>query len=210
LTARDPDFAAEVSAWEQRFAPLLLELGGVEPSRELWPRILAALESPAPSADVLILKRRLRQWQWATAAASVAAALLLVGIDPMRTAPLAPPAARPAAPAPAMVASLMSGDKAMLLSATWEPETGSLMLTPGNLPPAAGHSHELWIIPADGKPRSLGIVSGAHPSRMTIPAAMKPHFARASTLAVSVEPEGGSPSDGPTGAVVASGALSSV
>jgi anti-sigma-K factor RskA len=39
---------------------------------------------------------------------------------------------------------------------------------------------------------------------------MAPMFAEAATLAISVEPEGGSPGPGPTGPVVASGALAKV
>ena len=109
-----------------------------------------------------------------------------------------------------MVASLMSEDKAMMMSATWEPDRKSLMVTPGNMPPDPGHSHELWIIPADGTPRSLGLVTGDGPHRMDVPADMAAHFAEAATLAISVEPEGGSPGDAPTGPVIASGALAKV
>jgi anti-sigma-K factor RskA len=141
------------------------------------------------------------------AASAVAASLaLVVAYDVTRLPPVIEAPAR----APMMVASLMSEDMAMLMSATWEPSEKSLMVTPGNMPPAAGHSHELWIIPADGKPRSLGLVSGDGPHRMAVDEAMAPMFAEAATLAVSVEPEGGSPGPGPTGPVVASGALAKV
>jgi anti-sigma-K factor RskA len=45
---------------------------------------------------------------------------------------------------------------------------------------------------------------------MAVDEAMAPMFAEAATLAVSVEPEGGSPGEAPTGPVVASGTLAKV
>ena len=109
-----------------------------------------------------------------------------------------------------MVASLMSEDKAMMMSAAWKPSERRLMVMPGDMPPEPGRTHELWIIPADGKPRSLGLISGDGPHRMAVDETMAPMFAEAAMLAVSVEPEGGSPGDAPTGPVIASGALAKV
>ena len=79
-----------------------------------------------------------------------------------------------------------------------------------DMEPEAGRTHELWIIPADGKPRSLGLVTGDGMHRMAVDEAMAPMLAEAATLAISVEPEGGSPGLGPTGPVIASGALAKV
>ena len=207
LLASDPNFAREVAAWEERLAPLFDEIGEEAPPGEIWQRVKADIDRDR-GGDVVALRKRLGWWKGMTAAASAIAAslALVVGFDATRP----PPNVEAQARGEMMVAPLMSPDKAMMMSATWAARDRSLMITPGNMPPDPGHSHELWIIPADGKPRSLGLVTGDGPHRMDVPADMAAHFAEAATLAVSVEPEGGSPGDAPTGPVIASGALANV
>ena len=70
--------------------------------------------------------------------------------------------------------------------------------------------HELWLIPADGKPRSMGIVVPGAPNRMAVPAPMHDGMKVEATLALSVEPAGGSPSGSPTGPVIAAGKLTRI
>lgn len=207
LMASDADFAHLVAAWEERFSPLFDEFRGAEPPAEMKERILRSLEFGDGNV-VVTLRKRLGWWKGAAAVASaVAASLALVVAYDVTRPP--PPVARPA-PAEMMVASLMSPDQEMMLSATWLADRGSLMLTPGDMPPEPGRSHELWIIPADGTPRSLGLVQAEQPSRMDVPAPLQAQFAGGATLAISIEPAGGSPAAGPTGPVVASGVLSKV
>ncbi len=208
LIASDPEFVREVEAWDDRFAPLFDEMGEETPPEVVWERVKAKIDADR-GGDVIDLRRRLGWWKGMTAAASAAAASLALVVAYNVTRP-PPPAVAPPQRGPIMVASLTSDDKAMIMSATWEADDKSLTVAPGNMRPAAGHSHELWIIPADGTPRSLGIVTGDAPRRISIPADLAAHFAEAATLAISVEPEGGSPGPGPTGPVVASGALARV
>lgn len=207
LAASDADFARAVEEWNERLAPLFDEMGEETPPEAVWERLRAEINRDR-GGDVVDLNRRLGWWKGMTAAASALAAslALVVAFDATRPPPVVETPAR----GQVMVASLMSPDKAMMMSATWQPVDGSLMVTPGNMPLDPGHSHELWIIPADGTPRSLGLVSGDGPHRMAVNQAMAPHFAEAATLAISVEPEGGSPGPGPTGPVVASGTLAKV
>lgn len=207
LAASDSDFARAVEQWHERLAPLFDEMGEETPPDVVWQRVKAGIDSER-SSDVVDLKRRLGWWKGMTAGASAIAAslALVVAFDATRPPPVVETPAR----GQMMVASLMAEDKTMMMSAAWEPSDKSLMVTPGNMPPAAGHSHELWIIPADGTPRSLGLVSGDGPHRMAVDEAMAPMFAEAAMLAVSVEPEGGSPGPGPSGPVIASGALAKV
>ena len=62
----------------------------------------------------------------------------------------------------------------------------------------AAHAFELWAI-AGGQPRPLGLLA-AEPGRpLTVEASLLP--AAGDTLAVSIEPAGGSPSGLPTGPV---------
>jgi anti-sigma-K factor RskA len=157
---------------------------------------------------VVDLKRSLGWWKGMTAAASALAAslALVVAFDATRPPPVVETPAR----GDMMVASLMSENKAMMMSAVWKPSEKRLMVMAGDMAPEPGRAHELWIIPADGKPRSLGLVTGEGMHRMAVDEAMAPMLAEAATLAISVEPEGGSPGSGPTGPVIASGALAKV
>jgi anti-sigma-K factor RskA len=65
----------------------------------------------------------------------------------------------------------------------------------------------LWVIPADGTPRSLGMIEKAGTTEMAMSAELKAWLVDGATLAVSLEPAGGSPTGLPTGPVIASGKL---
>ena len=77
------------------------------------------------------------------------------------------------------------------------------------MPADPAHAHELWVIPADGKPRSLGTMKSAKQMHMRLADALAVLLQQGATIAISVEPPGGSPTGQPTGPVVASGALNS-
>src|SRR3546814_7580452 len=80
-----------------------------------------------------------------------------------------------------------------------------LIVTPLNLAaPATGHSLELWLIAQDRKPESLGLLK---PQASTLITLNKTRLAPEVTLAVSLEPTGGSPTGQPTGAVLYAGEI---
>jgi anti-sigma-K factor RskA len=67
---------------------------------------------------------------------------------------------------------------------------------------------ELWSVPPDGAPRSLGLISSAGATVVTrdrLPATLLKGGTAA--LAVSLEPPGGSPTGVPTGPVLYAGRL---
>jgi anti-sigma-K factor RskA len=71
----------------------------------------------------------------------------------------------------------------------------------------ADHSLELWYIAAaGGTPRSLGLVDQKR-RQAVLPAAARTGDLAGATLAVSVEPPGGSKTGAPTGPVIYSGKL---
>jgi len=63
------------------------------------------------------------------------------------------------------------------------------------------------VIPAGGKPRSLGIMGSRKQMHMRLADELATLLQQGATIAVSIEPRGGSPTGKPTGPVVASGAL---
>jgi anti-sigma-K factor RskA len=72
---------------------------------------------------------------------------------------------------------------------------------------AEGKSLELWVLPVEGAPRSLGLVANAAGDTLIRIRANDPRMRAASALAVSLEPAGGSPTKLPTGPVLCSGAI---
>ncbi|WP_348644590.1 anti-sigma factor [Methylobacterium sp. WL1] len=79
--------------------------------------------------------------------------------------------------------------------------TGTAQVRPVGAEAPAGRSLELWYVGAEG-PKPLGLVGGGA-TRVTLPQGASPD----AVLAVSVEPQGGSPSGQPTGPVVFTGKL---
>ena len=202
----DPAFAAEVAQWRGRLAPLHAETDEITPPPGLWHRIEALTNSVSINDNVSALRRQLRVWRTAAGGMTVLAACLtlILTLQP-RTQVQQPPAA-PQAAAP-MVAML--GDKgAMKVVASWDPNGRQLILAvPGDLSSDSHHSHELWVIPEDGNPRSLGTMPPGKQMHMQLADTLAELLAQGATIAISVEPRGGSPTGSPTGPVVASGAL---
>ncbi len=196
--ATDTDFAAEVEAWRERMLPLVL--GGEEPvPAHVWQSIATKIAMPAVQDND---QSRVRLWQgisfFSTAAAAVLAAVMF--FQP------APPIEQPTAP---MVAALGSETSNAALTASYDSKNGQMLLTPvsldtGNLYP------ELWVIPADGKARSLGIVSGVNATQMLVPKQLREFLNQGATLAITPEPAGGAPGGKATGPVLASGKIISV
>lgn len=193
---REPDFARAVAAWETRLAPWAAEIAEVAPPPHLWDAIAARLPAePAPRAGVwqsLAFWRGLAFGSGALAAACLAA-LVYIGL-------FAPPAPVP------LVAAIDGGGHHHFV-ATVDPGRASIAVVPAAFTSDATRVPELWLIPADGKPRPLGLLRADRAVSIAIPAALVPHATTDATLAVSLEPQGGSPTGQPTGPVIAAGKL---
>ena len=62
----------------------------------------------------------------------------------------------------------------------------------------SGRSLELWALPRGGQPKSLGLVAGEK-TELKLLAAADQSLGEVPALAVSLEPQGGSPTGQPTG-----------
>ena len=200
--ARDPAFAAEVEAWRERLSPMLGAVSEALPPANLWSRIETAL----PANDNATSK--LRFWRGTTwgslglAAASLAAVALLLVQKPVLVSP------PPVSPGVILNARLDTEKGQHLFVAAYDPGRKAVLIsslvTPGSDP---DHVHELWLIPADGKPRALGFVPVGGSVSIPMSEPMVGMAKVDAALAISVEAPGGSKKDGPTGPVVAVGKL---
>ena len=208
---QDHDFARAVSAWKERLMPLVDGIRPVTPDPAVWERIAARLGDREDGTTVVALQRKATLWRnYSAAVTAIAAALaLVVGLDMAKRDPVIQPPVPQAsqAPAPTLVASLGKEGGRPALVITYDPDSRSLVATPAVLDPAAGHDHELWLIAGSAPPRSLGLVTTGKSQKIDIPPALLKQLGTEATLAVSVEPTGGSPTGQPTGPVIATGQL---
>lgn len=113
---------------------------------------------------------------------------------------------RPGGPPAPLFAQMAGKDSAVALVARYDGGAGRLQLTPVATGAEAERSLELWLVPDGGKPPiSLGVLPQTGEGGIVIPANLRPSLAEGVTLAVSIEPFGGSPTGQPTGEVIASG-----
>jgi anti-sigma-K factor RskA len=226
LIQTDQAFAADVVAWENRLQPLADEIAPVVPPEYVWARISSALGlAPAPRAPVAgepprdSLWQSLGLWRLLTAGGFATAAVCLFALlnavrAPQPADPATPPLAttpdQPAQPAaPVEMASTLTQDDGQPgYVATLDASRGRITMTP--LQPAAeddGRVPELWLIPADGVARSLGVFDENAAQSADIPQEFLALLSTEAILAVTLEPPGGAPGGVATGPVVAKGGL---
>jgi len=169
---RDPQFAAAVAAWENR-------LGGLNdgyddaPAPNLLPQIEARLFPVARLPK--------RGWFRLAAGAAVAAALAVAVVVTQAPTP------------PAVLATLTGAG--LTYEVRSDGERLQITRVAGTAAPA-GQVHELWIIAPGAAPVALGLLGDA-PLDVTYPTPPAGW-----TMAVSVEPSGGSTTGTPTGPVI--------
>ena len=195
--------------WEDRMMPLTAPLAPVTPSDAVWAGIERRLGGSSPASAASSTARpswwqRLGLWQGFAGAASVAALSLLVVVQqPAPEAPAQAPivvvlgpsgaAGEPLATQARFVASVSADGRGLVL----RPVDGVQL--------AADRALELWAVPAQGAPRSLGLVDGQRGATVLRAALL----ADTAAFAVSLEPSGGSPTGAPTGPVISVGKLQS-
>jgi anti-sigma-K factor RskA len=231
LRTADPGFAAQVQSWERRLGALNAMVEEVEPPADLWERIRARINGAAPSApmrlpevgrpssspaerNVIVLARRLNHWRAAAAASGALAAMLALFVAVAEFAPrllpsaLAPPGREAAAPSGRFVAVLQKDGSAPAFLLTVDVDKRSLTVRRVAAGQEPGKSYQLWLVSDRFPgPRSLGLVGTDEFTQRPLLAAYDKETIDSATYAVSLEPEGGSTKEVPTGPVLYLGKL---
>lgn len=175
LIDSDAAFRTLVEDWQTRLAPIADDYAEVAPPAGLFSRIENRLfpHAPVPARG---------GWLWGAlfglAAALIAAVVVSVTLLP---------------PAP-VTATLTGEDQALTVAARYDARAGELVVERTAGPAAgAGQDYELWLIPSGEAPISIGLVRDA---ALTIPVETLP---AGTTLAITLEPQGGSPTGVATG-----------
>lgn len=193
----EPDFARAVEAWEARFSPLADAYQPTEPPASVKAVIDRRLFSAPPPASTASLWGSLGFWR-GLAVAAMAAFVIAVAIPYM--APRTPEA-----PPERLVASLAAEGSDVHYLAVYDARKGEVGLSHVSGDRAAGRDFELWVIQDGGQPVSLGVIPVGGTVELPVSPDNRNRLASGSTLAVSLEPQGGSPTHLPTGPVVAAG-----
>lgn len=206
---REPGLVKAVADWERRLDPLAAATRPITPPADAFAGIRAKIGStgtvrPAQrvgTAEIVELQRRLRRWQGGAIAAAAMAASLLAFVALRETAPSRDEQFVAVLEGddrnPAFVAAVSTKDKSIMVLRVGAP-----------LAPTPGHSHELWAVGGDSPvPRSLGLINAASRFPADRLGGFDAEGLQRTTFAISVEPEGGSPTGQPTGPVVFTGKL---
>lgn len=199
LMAAHPALKRAAADWAERLVLLSASEPGVEPSPRVWRRIEQKLFGAAAAAAPAAASwwQRLVLWR-GLAAVSLAAVL---GLAVLR---VQPPPAQP----PLVIVLQAQPDAAAVLPASFvasvSADGGALVLRPlGPLTVDAQRALQLWSVPAQGAPRSLGLLRADGSATIVRDALLQ----GAAALAVSLEPAGGSPTGAPTGPILSVGAI---
>jgi anti-sigma-K factor RskA len=199
--ATDAKFAMQVQRWQTNLADFNDEYQDMRPPQSAYARIEKRLFGGPEFVTAGL-------WQslWGSVAVwrglTAAALLLAVGVGLAGRIPL-PWTTSSSSP---LVAELTGMDSPISLVATYDFASGRLSVTPAALRQETPKSLELWLI-EDGKPAplSLGVLPEDGNGDILINANLRDAFAAGKTIAITVEPLGGSPDGKPTGPVIALG-----
>jgi anti-sigma-K factor RskA len=192
---REPALAGLVEEWQARLLPLDEGLTPIAPTPAVWHRIGRSIQPRRPRPRTPRWNR-LAFWRgWALAATAAAFGLLvLLGIE--------------RAPAPQLVAVLNDNSGRPLWIVSAGSAADRLVARPLGSPGGEARVPELWLLPRDGRPPiSLGVLDRQGNNRRGLAPPAQALLEPGASLAVSLEPVGGSPTGQPTGPVVSSGTL---
>ena len=204
----DAQFAAMVSAWEQRLAPVAGSIGEIAPPGTVWQKIsdrlgvghASTLSVEAGDGQIIQLKRSRNRWRNA-AIGAMALAASFIGLQALGIylpfLPTQTPEGRFVA-----VLNPSGSDPGFLIRVDVKTKRLEIERIASQAPD--GKDYELWIIEPDEKPKSLNVVGRDKLQQVNY---RSEAASEALVFAITLEPEGGSPTGEATGPIVFSGKL---
>jgi len=191
----EPTVALRLRTLQHEFAPYYSERIAETPAAGGWQRLERELNLSQHRAPWYSRVSFLRGWALGATAAFVLG-LTLPALRTTTETTLTPIAQLALKGAPPSVTAALSRD-------------GSTLELRAARPIVAGplQSYELWVIPQGGAPLSLAVL-GQLDGALRVPEGHRGQLRKGAVLAITVEPAGGSPTGGPTGPVILSGAIS--
>jgi anti-sigma-K factor RskA len=191
---READLQRRLSLWEGHFGPMAMDIADATPPPALFNKIEGRLYGKAETQSF---------WQRVfgrngLVAGAVAAALLVA------TPILIPPV--PTTDSNDLAFSVQSADAGLTYAVAFDNSKGAMIVTREKGDVGSARDHQLWLIAGTNAPVSLGVLPDSGVIALAVSPELQAQLAGA-TLAISDEPDGGSPTGQPTGAVLATGVV---
>lgn len=184
----------EVWFWEERLGQLTGAVPPVSPAPTVWANIEQRLW---PTGGESSRERPRIRWLWPGWSLVASAAVLVLAVivvfpqqtDTVRDVQLTGAVVQADVSDPLWLVSEAGNDRLRLRSvAAVDAEQGK--------------DYELWVVPGEGSPLSLGVMAVGGAYEVTLSEDARRLLASSRTLAISLEPSGGSPTGLPTGPVL--------
>lgn len=213
LQLRDSRFAEAVAWWERRLCVSCEAAGFVPPSSGVWTAIEARLRSANDNAVHAGSQKStptVSRFSIAalTAGAGLAVASLLLFLATPRAVPVAPQ--EPPTAGPQIVAQISDEDAVRKIAAVIDMSRGRMSLYIEGFSAGEGRVPELWVIPADGIPISLGAIPEAGAFERDLSADEQALLIDGASLAVTFEDDTGRRHEEPSPPILLAGALDEV
>ncbi|MBN9003801.1 MAG: anti-sigma factor [Rhizobiales bacterium] len=213
---------AAIGLAESRQPSVLPETESAPPVTPAETSATVAAEKSAEAGNVVAFSQDARRWRSVARVASALAAALVVlfGIqlaqpdwlpEGLRSKPRVKivQVQAPATPSHAQYVAVLQkagGGPAFIL--TVDAATRDFTVRKVDAAPEQGKSYELWLISDKlGAPRSLGVIGDSDFTARPVLASYDPGVVKDATYAVTIEPQGGSPTGKPTSTPVYTGKL---
>jgi len=193
----EPALRADLGFWRARLARLDGEFAEVAAPAGVLPALERRLFA-RHTATRTGFWNSLALWRGLSAAAALVA-IIAIGMN------IAAPRPDPDAFAAQVVAALSAQGSNVSVVALYNASTGKLRLTTLSGAAVPDKDYELWAIEGSSAPKSMGVITVSGSNDMTLTPEELQGFGAGTTLAISLEPKGGSPTGQPTGPVVAAG-----
>ncbi|MBO6851455.1 MAG: anti-sigma factor [Marinobacter sp.] len=185
----------EVWYWEEKLGQLSDQVPAREPPASVWQAIERQLWPQKPAARSTGGRGLWPAWSLMATAAALVMAVMLV----QQPGSQAPP--EPGSRLSGAIVQADASDPLWLVS-----ESGGQrhlrMRSVAASSAQTGKDYELWVVPAEGNPLSLGVVLVGDVLQVELTDEARTMLHESRTLAISLEPEGGSPTGAPTGPVL--------
>ncbi|MCG8393699.1 MAG: anti-sigma factor [Pseudomonadales bacterium] len=182
----------QVWYWERRLHPLNVSLPEASPPRGAWQSIEQRLfADSAIRVSAFGWWQSLVAWRWSTGIAMLAVFALLIWT-----------------PSPTVVTRYVGVVQSPQAEPLWVVNASAdhrltVKALPLVQPAAAGRDYELWLLPESGAPVSLTVLpTGDTQLQIQLTDQQVRELLQSRSLAISLEPAGGSPTGQPTGPVV--------
>jgi len=194
--ATDVSFARLVARWQQQFDGMNAEFDPVTPPSHMKALIDKRLFGTVSQQSAPFFGN-LAFWR-AVAFAALVLAAIGFGRDFLNNS---------SAPDRQLIASMDASGSAYRTVAVYNQDRKQLKvsLVAGELP--ADRSLELWLIAGTDAPVSLGLIKSAQLTEFPLDRSLAGKLQQGTTLAITLEPLGGSPNKTATGAIVAAGTV---